>query len=80
MEDMEMIEEYLCWEFFLESYYVDTEYICSGCDRVIRMDVESQQMFCDLCGEIESEEAQEALQAGLSGNGGILRLIAVDAG
>ena len=57
MEDMEMIEEYLCWEFFLESYYVDTEYICSECDRVIRMDVESRQMFCDLCGEIESEEA-----------------------
>ena len=57
MDDMEMIEEYLGWEFFLESYFVDTEYICRQCDSVIRMDVESRQMFCDLCGEIESEEA-----------------------
>ena len=56
MDDLGIVEEYLYWEVFLDSFCVDTEYICGVCDSVIRMDIETHDLFCEECGQLELEE------------------------
>lgn len=56
MQEDDLINEYLAFEFYTEGFYEVTEHECLDCQSLLWMDKESNALVCKVCGQQYKEE------------------------
>ncbi len=56
MEEDDLINDYLAFEFYTEGFYEVTEYKCLECQSLLWIDKESNVLVCRVCGQQYKEE------------------------